>query len=139
MWDLELAKFWRTLPLSLQFERRFYRANIRKMETNITSRPPIPDASMYKLNPLILKTLDNLKLRNPVRRIRALLDYYMHRYVWYGIIPRSEYVRAFHGQEDINTYLANQTVKTIFPDWKIPLGLDFIVNPTSTRNHISRN
>jgi len=129
-WDLELANFWRTLPLSLRFERQFHRASVRKMETNVTSRSTIPDASMYTLNPLILKTLDRFKLRKPAGRIHALFDYYRHPLAWYGIMPKSEYVHAFSGQEDINTYLANQTLKTIFPNFKIPPGLDFLAKPS---------
>ncbi len=141
MWNLELAEFWRTLPSSLRFERQFCKANVRKMEINITNGSPIPEADMYKpnplilkmrkLNPLILKALDKLKLRNTARRIHAMYDYSRHDYAWYGIMRRSEYVRVFHGQENINTYLANQTLKTIFPDWKIPLGLDFLANPAT--------
>jgi len=85
---------------------------------------------MYTLNPLILKTLDRLRLRKPARRIHALFDYYRHPLAWYAIMPKSEYVHAFHGQEDINTYLANQTLKTIFPNFEIPVGLDFLTKPS---------
>jgi asparagine synthase (glutamine-hydrolysing) len=126
LWDYELVKFWRTLPFDLRFEDRFEHAYVRQLETKTTGRPPISDNSNHNYGPTIVKLLDKVHLRNRARRIRARREYGHHHFAWYGLIPETEYKRAFHGQENINTFLANQTVKDIFPNHTIPPGLDIL-------------
>jgi hypothetical protein len=62
------------------------------------------------------------------RKIRSRVEYRYHHFAWYGLIPESDYCRAFHGQENINTYLANQAAKRAFPNWRIPEAIDFLAN-----------
>ncbi len=117
LWDVEFARFWRTLPFHFRFKRQFQTAYIRRIESSITGKTAIPHTSRYDPGPILLGILKKLRIHNSARRIRARLEYDRHPYAWYGLIPRADYNRVFHGQEDINTYLANQTLKSIFPDW----------------------
>jgi asparagine synthase (glutamine-hydrolysing) len=128
LWDLEFVRFWRSLPYHLRFEKRFENAYVRKLEANTTGKPAISDSSRHIVGPILVGILNRLHLRNMARRIRAHAEYNRHHFAWYGLIPEGDYHRAFHGQEDINTYLANQTVKQAFPQWKIPESLDFMAN-----------
>jgi hypothetical protein len=96
------------------------------VETVTTGKPPASNTSDPSLIPSLLKILNALHIRNQARRIRARLEYDRHHFAWYGLMPERDYMRAFHGKEDINTYLANQTLRKIFPDYAIPDGLDFL-------------
>lgn len=124
--DFGFVSFLRTLPFPLRFKRSFLNAQIHTLETQITSKPPISDTSQHNFGPMLVTALNKLGLRNWARRIRARVEYRHHRFAWYGLIPEDDYKRGFHGQENINTYLANQTVKQIFPQWEIPESLDFL-------------
>jgi len=128
LWDLEFVRFWRSLPRHYRFEKRFENAYVRKLEAQTTGKLAISDSSRHNVGPIIVGILNRLHLRNMARRIRARAEYNRHHFAWYGLIPEGDYHRAFHGKEDINTYLANQIVKQTFPQWKIPEGLDIIAN-----------
>jgi len=126
LWDLEFIRFWRSLPSHLRFEKRFENAYVRKLETKTIGKPAIPDTSTRNFGPTLVTILNRVRLRNVARIIRARSEYRRHHFAWYGIIDEADYHRAFHGQEDINTYLARETVKQAFPKWKIPQDLDFM-------------
>ena len=126
LWDLEFIRFWRSLPSHLRFEKRFENAYVRQLETKTTGKPATPDTSTHNFGPKIVTILDSLGLRNVARIIRARIEYNRHHFAWYGLINEADYHRAYHGQEDINTYLANETIKQAYPQWKIPKGLDFM-------------
>jgi len=64
------------------------------------------------------------------------MEYGRHRFAWYGFIPKTEYRSGFHGREDINTYLANQTFRSLFPGALIPEGLDFL-NPNDEHPQVT--
>ena len=124
--DLEFVRFSTALPLDLQLQKRFELPYVQRLETDTTSKPPTWNTSDPTLLPSLLKILNALHLRNQARRIRVSLEYDRHHFAWYGIMPERDYMRAFHGKEDINTYMANQTLRKIFPDYTIPDGLDFL-------------
>ena len=126
LWDIELVHFWRALPFDQRLGRRFEKQYVRNLETNMTGKKPIPNASAYDIAPKLVGPLDKLHLRRVASRIRARREYRTHRFAWYGLIPENLYHSSFHGKENINTYLANQTIKQIFPQWKIPERLDFL-------------
>jgi asparagine synthase (glutamine-hydrolysing) len=132
--DFEFIRFWGTLPFQLRLEKRFVRTYVRGLEAKTTRKTPIADTSNHVLGPIIVKALSRLRLRNLARRIRARIEYHRHHFGWYGLIPESDYRRSFHGQENINTYLANQTVKSIIPHSKIPGGLDFLANNAEAKS-----
>ena len=131
--DLEFVQFLNTLPFNFRIRRRFHKAYVRKLEQKITGKTPVTDTSRRDIAPLIVRILDKLKLRTVARRIRARTEYSRHAYAWYGLITESVYRRAFHGQENINTYLAYQTIREVFPQWKIPTGLDFLANTSDAK------
>jgi asparagine synthase (glutamine-hydrolysing) len=124
--DLEFVRFSTALPLDLQLQKRFELPYVQRVETVTTGKPPASNTSDPSLIPSLLKILNALHIRNQARRIRARLEYDRHHFAWYGLMPERDYMRAFHGKEDINTYLANQTLRKIFPDYAIPDGLDFL-------------
>jgi len=132
LWDVEFVRFWRTLPFDLRFEKTFEHAYVRQLETKITGRPAIRDNSTHHYGPTIVSVLDKAHLRNVAREIRARHEYGHHPFAWYGLVAENEYKRAFHGRENINTFLANQTVKDIFPNHLIPLELDFLSEKKNT-------
>lgn len=125
--DMEFVRFLNTLPFNFRVNRRFHLSYVRTLEHKFTGKAPIADTSSRKsIAPLLARVLDKLRLRTAARRIRARVEYSRHAYAWYGLITESEYHRTFHGQENINTYLANQTIKQVFPLWEIPTELDFL-------------
>ena len=126
--DLEFIRVWGSLPFQLRLKKRFERAYVRGLENKRTGKTPITDTSGHVFGPIIVRALSRLRLRKFVRRQRARFEYRHHHFAWYGLIPEDDYYRSFHGQENINTYLANQTFKRIFPQRKIPEGLDFLAN-----------
>jgi asparagine synthase (glutamine-hydrolysing) len=128
LWDKEFVQFWRALPLHFLLRRRFEKAYVPKLESNTTGRPPIPDTSSHNLGPPLVRILKRIRLWNVARKIRSRVEYRYHHFAWYGLIPESDYCRAFHGQENINTYLANQAAKRAFPNWRIPEAIDFLAN-----------
>ena len=135
LWDLQFVRFCCTLPFDLYFGKRFQRAFVRRVESNLTGKPPIPDTSQQYFGPLLIRALNRLHLRQSARRIRARLEYNRHHYAWYGLIPEDEYNRAFRGRENINTYLAVQTIKSAFPEYNLPRSVDFLSDeiPRQTR------
>ena len=134
LWDLEFVHFWRNLPFELRFEKRFERIYVRKLETGTTGKPAITDTSKDNLGPALVTTLKKLHLHSSARRIRARHEYDRHHFAWYGLIPEDDYKRAFHGQENINTYLANQTIKNILPNYRIPEGLDILPQSSDAKS-----
>ncbi|HUO41842.1 MAG TPA: asparagine synthase-related protein [Methylomirabilota bacterium] len=117
--DLEFIRFWLPnrfmLPSHFRFERAFQREYMQRLEVEFTGKSPVPDCSGHANALMIANLLDKSHLRKFARKARARLEYYNHPYSWYGLMPREEYERSFHGLENINTYLARETVRSIFP------------------------
>jgi len=126
LWDIDVVRFWRSLPFHQRFEKRFEKQYVRNFETSLTGKEPIPDHLTHDIAPKLVSPLSKLHLRYIASRIRARREYRTHRFAWYGLIPESQYHHSFHGRENINTYLANQTIKQVYPQWKIPERLDII-------------
>jgi len=120
--DMEFVRFWLPnrfmLPSHFRFEKAFQREYVQRLETELTGKSPIPDCSGHATAMMLANILENLHLRKFVKRVRAHLEYYNHPYSWYGLMQREEYARSFHGVENINTYLARETIRDIFPHWR---------------------
>ncbi|HUK51021.1 MAG TPA: asparagine synthase C-terminal domain-containing protein [Terriglobales bacterium] len=124
--DAEAIQFWSTLPLHLQLEKRFELPYVRRLEKVTTGKAPEWNTSDPSLAPILIRILNMLHLRDLARRVHARSEYDRHHFRWYGLLSKRDYMRSFHGKETINTYIANQTLRKISPNYAIPEGLDFL-------------
>lgn len=115
LWDMDLVRFWMKVPRAYRQERMFNRLCAQRIETIVTGRRPMEDTSPIKPYSGIGLLLRKAHLLSAALTVRSFADYYKHPYAWNSIIPKNEYYHMYRGIENINSYLATQTIKQFFP------------------------
>jgi len=120
LWDLEIADFWSRVPLAYRLRKNLSRIYFKKLEKKITNSNIRVHRMNSRLVSFAAKILRNTFLYDPVRRIHGLMQYDRHPYAWYGVIPKKTFTCSFTGNENINSYLALETLRRILKDWRQP-------------------
>jgi len=120
LWDLEIADFWCRVPLAYRLGKNLSRIHLKKLEKEITGC----NIRVHRANPrpvsFAAKLLRKTFLYDRMQRIHGLVQYHRHPLAWYGIVPKEAFNHSFTGKENINSYLALETLQRILKELRRP-------------------
>lgn len=111
LWDLELAELWSSIPAIHRLRKNeFLTPYVRRMEEKLIGHNiPILSYTSRTLS-LASRLLKNTPFRESALKIYGRRQYNRHQFAWYGIIPKKLYNQTFTGTENINSYVALETL-----------------------------